>query len=77
MQVLLKNWLKSNFSDSVVNSGNSSEELYRPENDHSYGDSSINAMYPFIQLILEFANNTLISGVAHVLYSRLLKEGSL
>ena len=29
-------------------------------------------LFPFIQLILEFANNVLISGVAHVLYSRLL-----
>ena len=29
-------------------------------------------VFPFIQLILEFANNVLISGVAHVLYSRLL-----
>lgn len=30
--------------------------------------------YPFVQLILEFTNNCLISGVAHVLYSR-LREG--
>ena len=29
-------------------------------------------IYPFVLLILEFANNSLISGVAHVLYTRLL-----
>uniref|UniRef100_T1ITY6 Uncharacterized protein n=1 Tax=Strigamia maritima TaxID=126957 RepID=T1ITY6_STRMM len=28
--------------------------------------------YPFVQLILEFVNNALISGVAHVVYTRLL-----
>ena len=30
-------------------------------------------LYQIIQLILEFANNTLISGVAHVVYSRLVQ----
>nr|XP_006822993.1 PREDICTED: uncharacterized protein LOC102807855 [Saccoglossus kowalevskii] len=30
--------------------------------------------YPLVQLILEFANQTLISGVAHVLYSRLIHQ---
>lgn len=29
-------------------------------------------LYPFIQLLLEFANNCLVSGVAHVVYPRLL-----
>jgi len=29
-------------------------------------------IYPFIQLILEFANNSLLSGVAHVVFTRLL-----
>ncbi|XP_070572128.1 uncharacterized protein [Ptychodera flava] len=29
--------------------------------------------YPLVQLILEFANQTLISGTAHVLYSRLIQ----
>lgn len=31
--------------------------------------------YPFIQIILEFINNALISGVAHVVYTRLLLPG--
>ncbi|XP_067933493.1 uncharacterized protein [Watersipora subatra] len=31
-------------------------------------------IYPFIQLLLEFSNNTLISGVAHVVYTQLLKD---
>ena len=35
-------------------------------------ESQPSNIFPFIQLILEFANNVLISGVAHVLYSRLL-----
>ena len=30
--------------------------------------------FPFIQFILEFANNALISGVAHVVYSRLVNS---
>ncbi|XP_077996274.1 uncharacterized protein LOC144449587 [Glandiceps talaboti] len=30
--------------------------------------------YPLVQLILEFAKQTLISGVAHVLYSRLIQQ---
>jgi hypothetical protein len=33
--------------------------------------------YPLIQLILEFANQTLVSGVAHVLYSRLIRVDSV
>lgn len=33
-------------------------------------------VFPFVQLILEFVNNVLISGVAHVLYSRLLQGES-
>ncbi|EDO39322.1 predicted protein [Nematostella vectensis] len=32
------------------------------------------SLYPLMQLILEFANQTLVSGVAHVLYSRLLRS---
>lgn len=31
-------------------------------------------IYPFIQLLLEFANNSLISGVAHVVYTQILKD---
>jgi hypothetical protein len=35
-------------------------------------DAVSNEIYPFVQLILEFTNNCLISGVAHVVYPRLL-----
>lgn len=31
-------------------------------------------IYPFVQLLLEFSNNALISGVAHVVYTQLLKD---
>lgn len=34
----------------------------------------VSSNYPFIQHILELCNNTLISGVAHVIYSRLLVD---
>ena len=41
-----------------------------------HGDESrertVKHLYPLIQVILEFANQTLISGVAHVLYTRLI-----
>ena len=33
-----------------------------------------NCIYPFIQLLLEFANNSLISGVAHVVYTQILRD---
>ena len=35
---------------------------------------SSNKLYPFIQIILEFTNNCLVSGVAHVIYPRLLQS---
>ena len=55
--------------------------------DHSYStpekklkrgkDHEVEKLYPFIQLILEFTNNALITGVAHVLYTRLLQDNSM
>ncbi len=42
------------------------------ENTNQENERQSPNIFPFIQLILEFANNVLISGVAHVLYSRLL-----
>lgn len=35
------------------------------------------SLFPCVQLILEFANQILVSGVAHVLYSRLIKTDSV
>ena len=34
--------------------------------------SAVDSSYPFIQHVLELCNNSLISGAAHVIYSRLL-----
>jgi len=50
---------------------------HRDLSDHGYvadgGDSQENEkLFSFIQLILEFANGCLVSGIAHVLYPRLL-----
>ena len=41
--------------------------------DHSYiaDDCQESHLFSFIQLILEFANGCLVSGIAHVLYPRL------
>jgi len=42
--------------------------------DHSYiTDNSRDHLYAFVQLILEFANGCLVSGITHVLYPRLLQ----
>lgn len=42
--------------------------------DHSYSSNcSRNHLYAFAQLILEFANCCLVSGITHVLYPRLLQ----
>jgi len=44
--------------------------------DHSYiaDDCQESKLFSFIQLILEFANGCLVSGIAHVLYPRLLQS---
>ena len=40
-----------------------------------HGDDGANKKaFPFIQIILEFANSCLVSGVSHVVYPRLLQE---
>jgi len=43
--------------------------------DHSYviSDCQQPGLFSFIQLILEFANGCLVSGISHVLYPRLLQ----
>lgn len=45
------------------------------ELDHNYvaDDCQESKLFSFIQLILEFANGCLVSGIAHVLYPRLLQ----
>lgn len=57
------------------------ESLGQPEFDHEYGspqkksrrclEEETDMVYPIAQHILEFANHALVSGVAHVVYSRL------
>jgi len=52
-----------------------SEAWSRSELDHNYvaDDCQESTLFSFIQLILEFANGCLVSGIAHVLYPRLLQ----
>jgi len=52
-----------------------SEVWSHTELDHSYvaDDLQESKLFSFIQLILEFANGCLVSGIAHVLYPRLLQ----
>lgn len=52
-----------------------SEARSRSELDHSYVADGCqeSKLFSFIQLILEFANGCLVSGIAHVLYPRLLQ----
>jgi len=52
-----------------------SEAWGHTELDHSYvaDDCQDSKLFSFIQLILEFANGCLVSGIAHVLYPRLLQ----
>ena len=43
----------------------------------SIEDRTVNESFaPFVQIILEFANNVLVSGVAHVVYSRLVQRNA-
>ena len=52
-----------------------SEARSRRELDHDYvaDNCQESELFSFIQLILEFANGCLVSGIAHVLYPRLLQ----
>lgn len=47
------------------------------ESQKPQGDPQTFLPFPLIQLILEFANQTLVSGVSHVLYSRLIRSDSV
>ncbi len=85
MQLLMTSWMDP---DTEINEDSSiKDHTYSPspkkhksesanvdpsKNNDAGSDRGNTCIYPFIQLILEFANNVLISGVAHVLYSRLL-----
>ncbi len=76
MEVLMLAWICGD--DSCGQSGpTNNDHTYspipkKPKLDQGQDNEQTPNMYPFIQLILEFANNVLVSGVAHVLYSRLL-----
>jgi len=88
MILLMQRWMDSGvssntqsteFSDqqTVEDSPITSEALTYGVSDHSYvADDDCqepNKLFSFIQLILEFANSCLVSGIAHVLYPRLLQ----
>ena len=79
MQVLLVHWLGQGEEEET--------EGLHGASDHSYSTLAVKRpdvatpvctpssdKFPFIQFILEFANNALISGVAHVVYSRLVNS---
>ena len=85
MQLLMTSWMDPNmevnndssikdhtYSPSPKKQKSDSANLSASKNNDAGSDQTNTCIYPFIQLILEFANNVLISGVAHVLYSRLL-----
>ena len=61
MVALFENWLLSR-------EDNSGEPMCKRQR------TQATDIYPFIQLLLEFSNNALISGVAHVVYTQLLKD---
>lgn len=69
MVTLFENWLSA---EQVNQPSNVDDITGEPVLKHRRCASS--DMYPFIQLLLEFANNSLISGVAHVVYTQLLKD---
>lgn len=62
--------------DSAKPTGEQCRSISESNNaDHCYTtDCSQDHLYAFVQLILEFANGCLISGITHVLYPRLLQS---
>lgn len=62
---LFEDWLTVTHSE-PLNSSSDNQSLDSKRVCRRFTD-----IYPFIQIILEFANNSLISGTAHVVYSRL------
>lgn len=63
---LFEQWLSPAVNADVTDTPSSSSEAHNTTQPKS--------IYPFIQLLLEFANNSLISGVAHVVYTQILRD---
>ncbi len=83
MTILLMNWMGqqgswcgtgADVSDQDHNYSPPHKKIHSDRNYMRASKRSPTNMYPFIQLILEFTNNALVSGVAHVLYTRLLHD---
>lgn len=79
MILLMLRWMgddlpKFRVGHTVDVSPRTSEVWNHGESDHNYiaDDCQESHLFSFIQLILEFANGRLVSGIAHVLYPRLL-----
>ncbi|ELU04070.1 hypothetical protein CAPTEDRAFT_225598 [Capitella teleta] len=60
MRTFMYNWMQTN--QRCPEAGTSDAKKMCPD------------IHPYVQLILEFANNTLVTGVAHVLYSSLMQS---
>jgi hypothetical protein len=63
MRSFLYNWMQTEEKRSPETEPPTSKKICQEE---------FQNIHPYVQLILEFANNTLVTGVAHVLYSSLL-----
>ena len=87
MQILLVHWLGQEEEEVDAGEGHgASDHSYSSldvddDGEHpstakgaSVASTTTPDKFPFIQFILEFANNALISGVAHVVYSRLVNS---
>ena len=84
MQILLVHWLGQEEEELDAEDGHgTSDHSYSSVDVDDDGEHPSTAKgasvassdkFPFIQFILEFANNALISGVAHVVYSRLVNS---
>ena len=78
MKILLVNWIGQH-GIGCADRVSSSDHDYSPPSKRQAVDTTATdtgSSFPFVQLILEFTNNVLISGVAHVVYTRLLHDGS-
>jgi hypothetical protein len=77
MRIFVTNWLGFKNEDSLLHQNSETSSM----SDHCYtqvekvkGQGSIN--YQLVQLILEFGSNCLISGIGHVVFSRLQIENN-
>ena len=74
---LFEQWLSPAVTTDVTAEANQEDESQTGSKaaDHTPTlNTTKNCIYPFIQLLLEFANNSLISGVAHVVYTQILRD---